>query len=62
MQDFFFSITWLVPVFPFLAFLIIILFTQNNNKLSQANIPFTFQFPGSQPEQQILRLDTRLIH
>ncbi|MEE9599765.1 MAG: NADH-quinone oxidoreductase subunit L [Anaerolineales bacterium] len=36
MQDFFFSITWLVPVFPFLAFLIIILFTQNNNKLSHS--------------------------
>lgn len=36
MQDFFFSITWLVPVFPFLAFLIIILFTQHNNKLSHS--------------------------
>ena len=36
MQDFFFSITWLVPVFPFLAFLTIILFTQHNNKLSHS--------------------------
>ncbi|MGB2955466.1 MAG: NADH-quinone oxidoreductase subunit L [Anaerolineales bacterium] len=36
MQEFFFSLTWLVPVFPFLAFIIIILFTQNNNKLSHS--------------------------
>ncbi len=35
-QDFFINITWLIPVFPFLAFLIIILFTQNNNKLSHS--------------------------
>jgi len=36
MGDFFFSLTWLIPVFPFLAFLIIILFTQDNNKLSHS--------------------------
>ncbi len=36
MQEFFFSLTWLIPVFPFLAFLIIILFTQDNNKLSHS--------------------------
>ena len=36
MQDFFFSITWLIPLFPFLAFVIIILFTQGNNKLSHS--------------------------
>ena len=36
MQEFFFSLTWLVPVFPFLAFIIIILFTQKNNKLSHS--------------------------
>ncbi|MGB2965721.1 MAG: NADH-quinone oxidoreductase subunit L [Anaerolineales bacterium] len=36
MQDFFFSITWLVPLFPLLAFIIIILFTQGNNKLSHS--------------------------
>ena len=36
MQDFFFSITWLIPLFPFLAFIIIILFTQGNNKLSHS--------------------------
>ena len=35
-QEFFFNITWLVPVFPFLAFLIIILFTQGNQKLSHS--------------------------
>ena len=35
-QDFFFNITWLVPVFPFLAFIIIILFTQDNPKLSHS--------------------------
>ena len=36
MGEFFFSLTWLIPVFPFLAFLIIILFTQDNNKLSHS--------------------------
>ncbi len=36
MQDFLFRLTWLVPVFPFLAFIIIILFTQKNNKLSHS--------------------------
>lgn len=36
MQEFFFNITWLIPVFPFLAFLIIVLFTQDNNKLSHS--------------------------
>ena len=36
MQDFFFSITWFSPLFPFLAFVIIILFTQGNNKLSHS--------------------------
>jgi NADH-quinone oxidoreductase subunit L len=36
MGDFFFSLTWLIPVFPFLAFFIIILFTQDNNKLSHS--------------------------
>ena len=36
MQDFFFSITWLIPLFPLLAFVIIILFTQGNNKLSHS--------------------------
>ena len=34
MQEFFFSLTWLIPIFPFLAFIVIILFTQKNNKLS----------------------------
>jgi len=34
MKEFFFNITWVIPVFPFLAFLIIILFTQGNKKLS----------------------------
>jgi NADH-quinone oxidoreductase subunit L len=36
MGEFLFSLTWLIPVFPFLAFLIIILFTQENNKLSHS--------------------------
>ena len=36
MQDFFFSVTWLVPLFPFLAFIVIILFTQDNNRLSHS--------------------------
>jgi NADH-quinone oxidoreductase subunit L len=36
MGEFFFSLTWLIPVFPFLAFLIIILFTQDNSKLSHS--------------------------
>ena len=36
MQDFFFSLTWLVPLFPFLAFIVIILFTQDNNRLSHS--------------------------
>jgi NADH-quinone oxidoreductase subunit L len=35
-QEFFFNITWLIPVFPFLAFIIIILFTQDNQKLSHS--------------------------
>ena len=34
MKEFFFNITWIIPVFPFLAFLIIVLFTQRNRKLS----------------------------
>ena len=36
MKEFFFNITWIIPVFPFLAFLIIILFTQGNKKLSHS--------------------------
>jgi len=36
MKEFFFNITWIIPVFPFLAFLIIILFTQKNRKLSHS--------------------------
>lgn len=36
MKEFFFNITWIIPVFPFLAFLIIILFTQGNRKLSHS--------------------------
>lgn len=36
MREFFFSLTWLIPVFPFLAFVIIILFTSKNNKLSHS--------------------------
>ena len=35
-QEFFFNITWLIPVFPFLAFIIIIIFTQDNPKLSHS--------------------------
>ena len=35
-QEFFFNITWLIPVFPFLAFVIIIIFTQDNPKLSHS--------------------------
>ncbi len=36
MKEFFFNITWIIPVLPFLAFLIIILFTQGNKKLSHS--------------------------
>ena len=36
MKEFFFNITWIIPVLPFLAFLIIILFTQGNRKLSHS--------------------------
>jgi len=36
MKEFFFNITWIIPVFPFLAFLIIVLFTQGNRKLSHS--------------------------
>lgn len=36
MKEFFFNITWIIPVFPFLAFVIIILFTQGNRKLSHS--------------------------
>ncbi len=36
MREFFFNITWIIPVFPFVAFLLIILFTQKNQKLSHS--------------------------
>lgn len=36
MQEFFFNLTWLIPLFPLLAFVIIILFTTKNQKLSHS--------------------------
>jgi NADH-quinone oxidoreductase subunit L len=36
MQEFFFNLTWLIPLFPALAFAIIILFTGKNRKLSHS--------------------------
>ncbi len=36
MREFFFNLTWLIPIFPLLAFAIIILFTQKNQKLSHS--------------------------
>jgi len=36
MRAFFFNLTWLIPLFPFLAFSVIILFTQDNRKLSHS--------------------------
>ncbi|MBS1250032.1 MAG: NADH-quinone oxidoreductase subunit L [Chloroflexi bacterium] len=36
MQEFFFNISWLIPLFPFVAFFVIILFTQGNRKLSHS--------------------------
>ncbi|MEA3349416.1 MAG: NADH-quinone oxidoreductase subunit L [Chloroflexota bacterium] len=36
MQEFFFNLTWLIPLFPLLAFVIIILFTTQNRKLSHS--------------------------
>jgi len=36
MQEFILNLTWLIPVFPFLAFVVIILFTNQNNKLSHS--------------------------
>lgn len=36
MRDFFFNLTWLIPVLPLSAFAIIILFTQKNRKLSHS--------------------------
>ena len=32
MREFFFNLTWLVPLFPLLAFFIIILFTNEDTK------------------------------
>ena len=34
MREFFFNLTWLIPVFPLLAFALIVLFTNRNRKLS----------------------------
>jgi NADH-quinone oxidoreductase subunit L len=34
MRESFFNLTWLIPVFPFLAFVFIVLFTNRNRKLS----------------------------
>ncbi|TEU13959.1 MAG: NADH-quinone oxidoreductase subunit L, partial [Anaerolineales bacterium] len=36
MQEFFFNLTWLIPLFPLLAFPTIILFTSKNRKLSHS--------------------------
>ncbi len=36
MRDFFFNLTWLIPLFPFLAFLGIILFTQDDRRISHS--------------------------
>jgi NADH-quinone oxidoreductase subunit L len=36
MRAFFFNLTWLIPLFPLLAFAVIILFTQENRKLSHS--------------------------
>jgi len=36
MREFFFNLTWLIPLFPLLAFAIIILFTGKNRKLSHS--------------------------